>query len=219
MISARDSAASSWTTQCGNLGDLHMRWYVYKLIDPRTGLPFYIGKGSGNRVHQHEREAARRVCSEKTNKIRDIQNAGFSVLKNVASWHAVERNAYCEEARLIAEIGLANLTNVAPGGGGAARTWRSKVLADAPAAIPPMEQLMPNVAWIYVASSGFTEEPSALDTPLATALSSYVEKHLGGVCGYAKRLLKQWIARYGIDHVFDELHHVLCGAGYGRAHT
>ena len=32
-----------------------MDYYIYKLIDPRTGKPFYIGKGKGNRLHQHEK--------------------------------------------------------------------------------------------------------------------------------------------------------------------
>ena len=27
--------------------------YVYRLVDPRTGLTFYVGKGSGNRVFDH----------------------------------------------------------------------------------------------------------------------------------------------------------------------
>ena len=27
--------------------------YVYRLIDPRNGQTFYVGKGKGNRVFQH----------------------------------------------------------------------------------------------------------------------------------------------------------------------
>ena len=27
--------------------------YVYRLIDPRNGETFYVGKGKGNRVFQH----------------------------------------------------------------------------------------------------------------------------------------------------------------------
>lgn len=31
----------------------HLGWYVYRLIDPRDGSTFYVGKGKGNRVFAH----------------------------------------------------------------------------------------------------------------------------------------------------------------------
>jgi hypothetical protein len=31
------------------------KYYVYSLIDPRTNVPFYIGKGIGARLYRHEK--------------------------------------------------------------------------------------------------------------------------------------------------------------------
>lgn len=30
-----------------------LNYYVYRLIDPRNGQTFYVGKGRGNRIFQH----------------------------------------------------------------------------------------------------------------------------------------------------------------------
>lgn len=37
------------------------KFNVYILIDPRTKLPFYIGKGKGNRFNQHKREFKKQI--------------------------------------------------------------------------------------------------------------------------------------------------------------
>ncbi len=34
---------------------LRLKTYVYRLIDPRNGETFYVGKGQGNRVFSHIR--------------------------------------------------------------------------------------------------------------------------------------------------------------------
>lgn len=49
--------------------------YVYGLIDPRTNKIFYIGKGSDNRVFDHEKEAEKSLTSEKQkiDTIKDIK--------------------------------------------------------------------------------------------------------------------------------------------------
>jgi hypothetical protein len=92
-------------------------WYVYVLVDPRDGKPFYVGKGRGNRIDHHEKEAAAGVCSEKCNKINEIASAGFEIAKKQLAFFWDERAALDFERDLIAEIGLHRLTNVAPGGG------------------------------------------------------------------------------------------------------
>ena len=61
--------------------------YVYRLVDPRTGLTFYVGKGSGNRVFDHAAGALKfsDKCSEdsqsaKMKQIRDILDANLEVI-------------------------------------------------------------------------------------------------------------------------------------------
>ena len=57
--------------------------YVYGLIDPRTNKIFYIGKGSGNRVFNHEKESMNSIdCDKlKLKTISEILNEGKEVKK------------------------------------------------------------------------------------------------------------------------------------------
>jgi hypothetical protein len=94
------------------------RWYVYALSDPRDGAVFYVGKGCRDRMHQHEREAAKPETrySKKIDRIRAIVAEGCEVQKQMLAKFWDEQAAYDHETDLIDEIGLANLTNVLPGG-------------------------------------------------------------------------------------------------------
>ena len=92
-------------------------YYVYELIDPRNQKPFYVGKGKKNRIHYHERESLKGVCSEKCNKIRDIHNSGLNIVKNFIAYFWDEGEAYQFEKLKIDEIGIFNLTNISLGGG------------------------------------------------------------------------------------------------------
>lgn len=93
-------------------------FYVYTLADPRTGAPFYVGKGCRDRISAHEAEARKGRVSRKCDKIREIWFAGLTVQKAIVSRYSDEGEAYAAEAAMIDEIGLRNLTNVVPGVGG-----------------------------------------------------------------------------------------------------
>lgn len=62
-----------------SLGD----YYVYGLIDPRNRKIFYIGKGTGNRIFEHELESQGNPESEKSKlkMIAEIKAAGLEVEK------------------------------------------------------------------------------------------------------------------------------------------
>jgi hypothetical protein len=92
------------------------RWYVYVLIDPRDGKPFYVGKGTGDRMHNHE-SMVRRGAVDNANKcqrIREIIESGASVEYLVSADFFDEQAAYAHEAELIAEYGEM-LTNISHG--------------------------------------------------------------------------------------------------------
>jgi hypothetical protein len=91
------------------------RYYVYRLIDPRDGQPFYIGKGTGRRMHQHVSEARARRLGNSTKHLRilEIETAGFEVEHEVMQDGLSEPEAYRLENHLIATT--PGLTNIAPG--------------------------------------------------------------------------------------------------------
>lgn len=92
-------------------------FYVYELVDPRTGAVFYVGKGTNRRLDAHEREARVGRVSRKCQRIRDIEAEGYSIGKRVVEWFADEQQAYNFESELVDRHGLDNLTNAIPGGG------------------------------------------------------------------------------------------------------
>jgi hypothetical protein len=90
-------------------------WYVYRLIDPRNGETFYVGKGRGNRVFQHILEAVdfggeEDALALKIQRIKVIKAAGLDI-NHVIHRHNIESEeiAYQIEAAVIdAYPGLTN---------------------------------------------------------------------------------------------------------------
>lgn len=80
-----------------------LKYYVYCLVDPRDKCIFYIGKGLGNRVFDHAKDAI--SCDDKTlklDKIREILSIGLNVEHYIIR-HGLdsEREAYNIESTII----------------------------------------------------------------------------------------------------------------------
>jgi hypothetical protein len=95
-----------------------LKYYVYRLIDPRNGETFYVGKGKDNRVFAHIKGDIKSEDDEpdpKLKRIWEIQGAGFEVA------HVIHRHGMDEDMAVEVEAALidayAGLTNVAGGEG------------------------------------------------------------------------------------------------------
>lgn len=107
----------------GVIRDKSEHYYVYVLGTP-DGSPFYVGKGSGNRIFQHDAEA-RNVDrpSHKLNLIRKIRRMGGTIGYSFAGFFEDEVAALEAEMQLISAIGRFDLgegplTNQTSGGEG-----------------------------------------------------------------------------------------------------
>jgi hypothetical protein len=105
-----------------------MRFFTYLLIDPRTNLPFYIGKGTKKRDLHHEWKVLKGKAGNNPhllNKIRKIKSLGFDILYE--KWFESDDEWFCYwmEAYLIDYFGRENLCNLTDGGEGA-NYWKGK---------------------------------------------------------------------------------------------
>lgn len=95
-----------------------LRTYVYRLIDPRNGETFYVGKGKRNRVFAHiDEQVDESDPTMKLRRIRDIHLAGFEVAHVIHRHGLDDRTAFEVEAALM--DAYPGLTNVAGGQGNA----------------------------------------------------------------------------------------------------
>lgn len=101
-----------------------LEFYVYALVSPLDSCVFYIGKGKGNRVFEHELMALDKPDDKNKNKeILKIRTAGKEVLKYIISYGLTEKEALMLENGLIAfchlldkkELKLKSLTNIVSG--------------------------------------------------------------------------------------------------------
>jgi hypothetical protein len=91
-----------------------LKTYVYRLIDPRNGETFYVGKGRGNRVFAHihdEQGIDGDDLDNKMTRIRQIRLAGFEVAHVIHRHGMDDATAFAVESALMdAYPGLTNET-------------------------------------------------------------------------------------------------------------
>ena len=100
--------------------------YVYRLIDPRNGETFYVGKGQGNRVFAHVsgalKDADQSVADPKLERIHEIRGLGMSV-EHVIHRHGMT-NASAREVEAALIDAYPDLTNKVAGLGSKNRGTR-----------------------------------------------------------------------------------------------
>lgn len=95
-----------------------LKTYVYRLIDPRNGETFYVGKGQGDRVFSHirvEQKLEGDDLDNKVKRIREIHLAGFEVAHVIHRHGMDDKTAFEVEAALI--DAYPGLTNIVGGAG------------------------------------------------------------------------------------------------------
>src|SRR5258708_37733326 len=95
-----------------------LQCYVYRLIDPRSGTTFYVGRGRDNRVFSHAAGEEKPSESEdaeslKIRMIREIKNDGFQV-QHVIHRHGMNEESAKEEESALLDA-YPSLTNIHPG--------------------------------------------------------------------------------------------------------
>ena len=101
----------------------HLGYYVYLYIDPRSGKPFYVGKGQRQRALSHLSAEGE---SRKVRILQELKQQGIMPQIDILA-HALpnEETAFRIEAAIIDLFGLDHLSN-------AARGWRSIQLGRMP---------------------------------------------------------------------------------------
>lgn len=88
--------------------------YVYLYIDPRTGRPFYVGKGTGNRCFHHFKN---KTESGKARRIDELRKLRLKPRIDILKYGLTEDEALLVEATAIDLLGLESLTNKVHGHG------------------------------------------------------------------------------------------------------
>jgi hypothetical protein len=89
-----------------------IKHYVYIYSDPDTKIPFYIGKGQGNRCFQHITDESE---SDKVQKLKELEKNKKEPIIELLRYGLTEREALLLETALIDYIGIDKLCNMVRG--------------------------------------------------------------------------------------------------------
>lgn len=107
--------------------DAYNKFYIYNLIDPKDNIPFYVGKGYGNRMYSHEKEVKRGICPNRNsylfNSIKKILDSGMKIIYKKIKENLSELDSFKLELEEIKKYGRRNngsgiLCNMSDGGEG-----------------------------------------------------------------------------------------------------
>jgi hypothetical protein len=80
-------------------------YYVYKLVDPRTNLPFYVGKGKDDRAFTHLKNNSKTCNPRKDKIINEIYSCKLEPIVDIFLKSLDEETAYKLEEEIILELG------------------------------------------------------------------------------------------------------------------
>lgn len=129
-------------------------WYVYMLCDPDTNEPFYVGKGSGDRMDIHESNHYRNHDTNRAKQacIKAIHAKGKSVAKRKMAEFDNELDAFVYEFATIAaySVQLTNMSCISPT---RKRANREETHEEAVVASLPVQEEEPiRVSWLEIGS-------------------------------------------------------------------
>ena len=95
-----------------------LKYYVYRLMDPRNGITFYVGMGTGNQIFSHAKGALRMMPDDadtndpKLELINEIRASGLEVMYVMHRWGLDEATAFeVESAVMDCFLGLTDRRN------------------------------------------------------------------------------------------------------------
>jgi hypothetical protein len=97
-------------------------YYIYELLDPRFNIPFYVGKGKNNRMHEHFQLALKNKISNNNYELfkvlKELIKLGLKPKYNKIIESISNEDAIKLEREWISFYGINNLCNLTPGGEG-----------------------------------------------------------------------------------------------------